>query len=126
MGHESVRGGAVPVLFAGFDVDDVAGADLSDTAGAGGDESDAVRDVQRLAFGVLASRRRPGTRRRPPNSGTPACCGVSFARRVARKSLTSLRLSMISTLQPAAHGEGFWQNPDNRALFASCSTALHG
>jgi len=39
VGHESVGGGAVPVLCAGFDVDDVAGADLSDTAGAGGDES---------------------------------------------------------------------------------------
>ena len=53
VGHEPVRGGAVPVLLAGFDVNDVARADLSDTAGAGGDESDAVGDVQRLAFGVV-------------------------------------------------------------------------
>ena len=50
---------------------------------------------------ATSSRRNPGTRRRPLNSGTPACCGVSFARRVARKSRTSLRLSTISTLRAA-------------------------
>ena len=52
VGHEPVGGGAVPVLLAGLDVDDVAGADLLDVAAAAGDVADAVGDVERLAAGV--------------------------------------------------------------------------
>jgi hypothetical protein len=50
--HESVRGRAVPVLLAGLDVADVARADLL-YAAPGGDETDAVGDVQRLSLGVV-------------------------------------------------------------------------
>jgi hypothetical protein len=41
--------GAVPVLLAGFDVDDVSGPHLLDGPSATGDVADAVGDVQRLA-----------------------------------------------------------------------------
>src|SRR4051812_34437276 len=52
MGHESVRGCAVPVLFTWFDVDDVPGADFLDAASAVGDVADAIGDVEGLAAGV--------------------------------------------------------------------------
>src|SRR4051812_31781062 len=51
--HEPFGGGAVPVFLAGLDVDHVAGPDLLYAAVAGGDEPDAVGDVERLAFGVV-------------------------------------------------------------------------
>src|ERR687886_1590026 len=57
VGHEPVGGGAVPVLLAGLDVDDVAGADLLDLGGAvgaaAGDVADAVGDVEGLALRVV-------------------------------------------------------------------------
>ena len=56
VGHEAVGGGAVPVLLAGFDVDDVAGADLLDGR-RGGRQADAVGDVQGLALGGGCARR---------------------------------------------------------------------
>src|SRR3954468_16084639 len=52
VGHEPVRGGSVPVLLAGFDVDHVAGSDLLNAV-VGGDEADAVGDVEGLALGVV-------------------------------------------------------------------------
>ena len=52
VGHEAVGCGSMPMLLAGFDVDDVAGPDLDDFSAAVGDEPDAVGDVQRLALGV--------------------------------------------------------------------------
>src|SRR4051794_41753344 len=52
VGHEPVGSRAVPVLFAGLDVDDVAGPNLLDLAAATCDEADAVGDVQRLASRV--------------------------------------------------------------------------
>src|SRR3954451_2586486 len=51
--HVPVGGGAVPVLLAGFDVDDVAGADLLDATVSCRDETDAVGDVESLALGVV-------------------------------------------------------------------------
>src|SRR5919202_4198176 len=53
VGHEAVGGRAVPVLLAGFDVDDVAGADLLDAAVPDGDEADAVADVEGLSLRVV-------------------------------------------------------------------------
>src|SRR5689334_20087321 len=50
--HEAIRRRAVPVLLARLDVDDVPGSDLPHAA-AGGDQADAVRDVQGLALGVV-------------------------------------------------------------------------
>src|SRR3954447_1780528 len=50
--HEAFSRRAVPVLLAGLDVDDVAGADLLHPAGAGGDASDPVGHVERLTLGV--------------------------------------------------------------------------
>ena len=52
VGHEPVGGGSVPVLLAGLDVDDVAGADLLDAPGARVATADAVGDVEGLALGV--------------------------------------------------------------------------
>jgi hypothetical protein len=52
VGHEPVWCGAVPVLFAGFDVNDVTGSDFDDRAATVGDQPDAVGDVQRLSLGV--------------------------------------------------------------------------
>src|SRR4051812_37065608 len=51
--HEPAGCGPVPVLFAGLDVDDVAGADLVDLTAAGGDVADAVGDVEGLPQGVV-------------------------------------------------------------------------
>src|SRR5829696_1661063 len=42
---------------------------------------------------ATSSRRSPGTRRRPPPGSRPACSGVIRARRLARKSRMSERLS---------------------------------
>src|SRR3712207_3556032 len=64
---------------------------------------------------ATSSRRRPGTRRRPPPGSSPACCGVSRARRLARKSRMSERLSTASTLRrlPAA-GRSCFYPPQTR------------
>src|SRR4051794_10620121 len=53
-----------------------------------------------------SSRRSPGTRRRPPPGSSPACSGVIRARRLARKSRMSERLSTRSTLRRPADGGG--------------------
>src|SRR4051812_41687049 len=53
VGHEPTGCGAVPVFLAGFDVDDVAGADLLWRAAAAGDVADAICDVESLALGVV-------------------------------------------------------------------------
>lgn len=53
VGHEAVWRSPVPVLFAWLDVDDVAGPDLLDAPGTGRDETDSVRDVERLTLGVV-------------------------------------------------------------------------
>ena len=53
VGHEAAGGGAVPVLLAGLDVDDVARADLLRLAAAAGDVPDAVGDVEGLAPRVV-------------------------------------------------------------------------
>src|SRR4051794_41099714 len=50
--HEPVGGGAVPVLLARLDVDDVTGADLLHVAASAGDVADAVGDVERLSAGM--------------------------------------------------------------------------
>jgi hypothetical protein len=50
--HEVVRGGAVPVLLAGWGPDDVAAADNDDSPTPGLHEPDAVGDVEGLAEGV--------------------------------------------------------------------------
>jgi hypothetical protein len=52
VGHEVVRGGAVPVLLAGLDEDAVAGADDRDRPAAALAASDAFRDTDGLAVGV--------------------------------------------------------------------------
>src|SRR3954452_1280475 len=52
VGHEAVWCRAVPVLFAGLDVDDVAGTDLLYVAPSAGDKTDPVGDVQGLTFRV--------------------------------------------------------------------------
>src|SRR4051794_37485926 len=52
MGHESVRCRAVPMLFIGLDVDDIAGPNFPDRSVSTGDESDAVRHIESLALGV--------------------------------------------------------------------------
>ena len=52
VGHEVIRGGAVPVPFVGRGQDDVAGADLGDLAAAGLDAPPALEDVEGLADGV--------------------------------------------------------------------------
>src|SRR6478609_8339121 len=49
---------------------------------------------------ATSSRRRPGTRRLAPWVGSPTSCGVRRARRVARNSRTSSRLSTPLTLRP--------------------------
>jgi hypothetical protein len=50
--HESVGGGAVPVLLPRWGVDRVAGAGLDDRAVPAADQGDAGDDVQGLAQGV--------------------------------------------------------------------------
>src|SRR5207244_11325516 len=52
VGHEAVRRGAVPVLFAGLEEDAVAGADDLDRAAAVLRAADALGDVDRLAVRV--------------------------------------------------------------------------
>src|SRR4051812_28762381 len=47
---------------------------------------------------ATSSRRSPATRRRPPPGSSPACSGVIRARRLARKSRMSERLSTSSTV----------------------------
>jgi hypothetical protein len=51
--HVAVGGCAVPVLLAGFDVDDVTGSDLRDAAIPRRDDADAVGDVEGLTLGVV-------------------------------------------------------------------------
>jgi hypothetical protein len=51
-GHAAIRRRAVPMLFAGFDVDDVARADPDHFAATPRHEADTVGDVERLALGV--------------------------------------------------------------------------
>src|SRR6266704_4460818 len=48
VGHEVVRGGAVPVPLVPGDIDDVAGTDPDDGSAAGLDQSFAFGDVERL------------------------------------------------------------------------------
>src|SRR3954470_14353045 len=55
---------------------------------------------------ATSSRRRPGTRRRPPPGSSPACSGVMRARRLARNSRMSERLSTRSTLRRPTGGGG--------------------
>src|SRR3954454_19067678 len=70
--HEPVGRGAVPVLLAGLDVDDVAGMDLLHVTTAAGDVADAVGDVQGLPAGVGV----PGG----PGSGGEADVGAADGR----------------------------------------------
>src|SRR5687768_2920147 len=64
---------------------------------------------------ATSSRRRPGTRRRPPPGSSPACSGVIRARRLARKSRMSERLSTPSTLRrPAGGGRSSFYPPQTR------------
>jgi hypothetical protein len=56
VGHEPAGRGAVPVLLAGLDVDDIPGPDLLRLAAAAGDVPDAVGDVEGLALGVVVPR----------------------------------------------------------------------
>ena len=83
VGHEAVRGRAVPVLLAGFDVDDVAGADLLDAAVPGRDEADAVGDVQGLTLRVVM----PGGARA---GGEPDVCAADELQIAARQPDGSL------------------------------------
>lgn len=53
VGHESVGGRAVPVVLAGLDVDDVAGADLLWLATSSADQPDAVGDVEGLTLRMV-------------------------------------------------------------------------
>src|SRR5439155_18442068 len=52
VGHEAVRCGAVPVLFAGLEEDAVTGADDLERTAAALRATDALEDVDRLAVGV--------------------------------------------------------------------------
>src|SRR5207247_2852237 len=52
VGHEALRGGAVPVVLAGLEIDAVAGADDLDGTAAALAAADALGDVDRLAEGV--------------------------------------------------------------------------
>src|SRR4051812_38478259 len=64
---------------------------------------------------ATSSRRRPGTRRRPPPGSSPACSGEIRARRLARKSRMSERLSTPSTLRrPAGGGRSSFYPPQTR------------
>ena len=55
------------------------------------------------ASAATSLRRRPGTRRYP-STGSPSDCGVILARRVRRKSRTSVRMSTRATLGPGRPG----------------------
>src|SRR5215207_4997708 len=64
---------------------------------------------------ATSSRRNPGTRRRPPPGSKPARSGVIRARRLARKSRMSERLSTPSTLRPpAGRGRSSFYPPQAR------------
>src|SRR3954447_17431330 len=55
---------------------------------------------------ATSSRRSPGTRRLPPPAGSPTCSGASLARRLARNSRISARLSTAVTLRRSARARG--------------------
>src|SRR5215218_7414968 len=64
---------------------------------------------------ATSSRRSPGTRRRPPPGSRPARSGVIRARRLARKSRMSERLSTRSTVRRAAgSGRSSFYPPQTR------------
>jgi hypothetical protein len=56
VGHEMIRGGAVPVPLARRRVDGIAGPDLGDLAAAGPDQPDSLGDVQGLPAGMRVPR----------------------------------------------------------------------
>ena len=68
VGHEAVRGGAVPVILAGLEEDAVAGADDLDRAAAALAAADALGDVDGLAEGMGVPRG-PGAGREVDTGG---------------------------------------------------------
>jgi hypothetical protein len=73
VGHEAVRGGAMPVLLAWSGVDGVAGSGFNDVAVAAAEQGDAVADEQGLAQAVgYQCEREPGANRTRLRRARPA------------------------------------------------------
>jgi hypothetical protein len=82
MGHEPVRGGAVPVLLAWSGVDGVAGSGFDDAAVAAAEQGGAVDDEQGLALAVGMPVRTGSGRDRTRLRRARSACGPAWIRSI--------------------------------------------